>query len=203
MSEKQSDSVPAKMQPVYDEITALTDTVCREHLDDDYVQLARKMTAALARKRPSPLQRGRRDVWAAAIVYALASINFLFDKSQVPTMQAEDLCALFGVSRKTAANKARTVRDALNACQADPKWWRPSNMEDNPFAWWVSVNGLVVDARKLPLAVQEHLANEGIIPFVPSKKEAGQNKSTSEPASGDDENQEDQPRIYHLKIEPV
>jgi hypothetical protein len=46
----QSDSVPAKMQPVYDEITALTDAVCREHLDDDYVQLARKMTAALARK---------------------------------------------------------------------------------------------------------------------------------------------------------
>ncbi len=171
MLEKKSYSVPAKMQPVYDEITAQTDAVCRNHLDEDYAQLACKMAAALARKRPSPLERGRRDVWAAAIVYALAGINFLFDKSQVPYMSAEDLAALFGVSQKTAANKARTVRDVLNIGQADPNWWRPSNMEKNPFAWWVSVNGLIVDARKLPLHIQEHLAREGIIPFIPSRKD--------------------------------
>lgn len=129
------------------------------------------MAAALARKGPSLLESGRRYVWAAAIVYALAGINFLFDKSQVSYMRAEDLAALFGVSQKTAANKARTVRDILNAGQADPNWWRPSNMEKNPFAWWVSVNGLAVDSRKLPLPVQEQLAKERIIPFVPSKKE--------------------------------
>jgi hypothetical protein len=113
------------------------------------------------------------------------SYNFLFDKSQVPYMRAEDLAALFGVSQKTAANKARTVRDALNAGQADPNWWRPSNMEKNPFAWWVSENGLVVDARKLPLHIQEQLAQEGIIPFVASKKEAVQNGDASEHAPSD------------------
>jgi len=203
MPKKQSDSVPIKMKPIYDEITALTDSVCRQHLDEEYAQLARKMTAALARKRPSPLERGRRDVWAAAVVYALASINFLFDKSQVPYMSAEDLAALFAVSQKTAANKARTVRDVLNAGQADPNWWRPSNMENNPFAWWVSVNGLVTDARELPLAVQEHLAREGIIPFVPSKKLAEQNKNASEHPSSDSENQEEKPQILHFKIEPI
>jgi hypothetical protein len=172
MPRKQSDSVPLKMQPVWGEIVDLTDAVCRKHLDDDYARLARKMTAALARKRPSPLERGRRDVWAAAIVYALASINFLFDKSQVPHMQADDLAALFGVSQKTAANKARTVLDALKTSKGDPMWWRPSNMDNNPFAWWVSINGLVVDARKLPRDLQEQLAKDGIIPFVPSGREA-------------------------------
>jgi hypothetical protein len=35
MPRKQSDSVPTKMQPVYDEITALTDAVCLQHLDED------------------------------------------------------------------------------------------------------------------------------------------------------------------------
>ena len=203
MSEKKSESVPVKMQLVYSEITALTDAVCSKYLDEEYAQLARKMAVALARKRPSPLERGRRDVWAAAIVYALGSINFLFDKSQVPHISSEELAALFGVSQKTAASKARTIRDALNAGQADPKWWRPSSLEKNPLAWWVSVNGLVVDARELPLAVQEHLAREGIIPFVPSRKEAGQNKSASEHASSDDEIHEDPPRIVHFKIEPV
>jgi hypothetical protein len=159
------------MKPIWSEIVALTDAVCRKHLDDDYAHLARKMTAALARKRPSPLERGRRDVWAAAIVYALASINFLFDKSQVPHMRADDLAALFGVSQKTAANKARTILDALTTSQGVPMWWRPSNMDNNPLAWWVIINGLVVDARTLPRDIQEHLAKEGIIPFVPSRKD--------------------------------
>lgn len=60
MPKGKSDSVPAKMQAVYDEIIALTDAVCRQHLDEEYAQLARLMTAALARKRPSPLDREER-----------------------------------------------------------------------------------------------------------------------------------------------
>jgi hypothetical protein len=43
------------------EVAAITDRVCAEHLDDEYAVLCRKATAALARKRPSPLLRsGRR-----------------------------------------------------------------------------------------------------------------------------------------------
>jgi hypothetical protein len=170
MSEKVSVSVPKKMQPIYDEIVALTDAVCREHLDEEYAELARSMAAALARKRPSPLERGRKDVWAAAIVYCLATVNFLFDKSQVPHMTAEELSALFAVSQKTAANKARQIRETLKIGQADPNWWRPSRLESNPFAWWVMIDGLAVDARDLPREVQEELVRRGLIPFVPGNK---------------------------------
>jgi len=170
MQNRKSESVPAKMQPVYDEIVALTDAVCREHLDEDYAQLARSMAAALARKRPSPLERGRKDVWAASIVYCLGTVNFLFDKSQAPYLSAEALADLFSVSQKTAANKARQIRDVLDIYQADPKWWRPSQMETNPFAWMVLVNGLAVDARNLPLDFQEELVRRGMIPFVPKEK---------------------------------
>ncbi len=170
MSEKRSESVPIKMRPAYDEITALTDTICREHLDEDYALLARRMAAALARKRPSPLERGKRHVWAAAILYSLGTVNFLFDRSQVPYMRAEELAALFGVSQSTAANKARQIRDLLGTSKADPKWWRPSKMEENPLVWWVIINGLMVDARNLPLAIQEELVRRKIIPFVPGKQ---------------------------------
>jgi hypothetical protein len=168
MSEKES--VPLKMQPVYDEITKLTDAVCSEHLDEEYAKLARKMTAALARKRPSPLERGRMDVWAAAIVYSLGNVNFLFDKTQVPHMKADELADLFGVSKRTAANKARQIKDILKMSQMDPKWWRRSKMESNPLAWWVLVNGLAVDARTLPLEFQEELVRRKLIPFVPGKR---------------------------------
>lgn len=170
MSNKKPDSVPSIMQPVYDEIVALTDAVCGEHLDEEYAELARKITAALARKRPSPLERGRKDVWAAAIVYSLGNVNFLFDKTQVPHMKADELADLFGVSQRTAANKARQIKDILKIGQMDPKWWRRSKMESNPLAWWVLVNGLAVDARTLPLEIQEELVRRKLIPFVPGKR---------------------------------
>lgn len=167
MSEKKSDPVPLKMQPVYDEIVAITDAVCYKHLDEEYAQLAREMTAVLARKRPSPLERGRKDVWAAAIVYSLANVNFLFDKTQEPHMKANELVDLFGVSQKTAANKARQIKDLLKMCQMDPRWWRPSKMESNLLAWMVMINGLAVDARTLPVEIQEELVKRKLIPFVP------------------------------------
>jgi len=43
------------MKARYAEITALTDIFCREMLNEEYAQVCREMTAALARKRPSPL----------------------------------------------------------------------------------------------------------------------------------------------------
>ena len=49
------------MRARFDEIVALTDQVCGEYLDEEYAQLVRYATAALCRKRPSPLERGRVD----------------------------------------------------------------------------------------------------------------------------------------------
>ena len=66
-----SKSVPKSMQPTYDAIDTLTDTFCRDHLDEDYRKLAQRMTAALCRKRPSPLTSGQPRTWACGIVYVL------------------------------------------------------------------------------------------------------------------------------------
>ena len=59
-----STSVPKSMQATYEAITALTDAFCRDHLNEDYRELARRMTAALCRKRPSPLASGQPRTWA-------------------------------------------------------------------------------------------------------------------------------------------
>src|SRR4051812_41155228 len=76
-----STSVPKSMQATYEAITALIDAFCREHLNEDYRELARRMTAALCRKRPSPLASGQPRTWACGIVYVLGQINFLTDPS--------------------------------------------------------------------------------------------------------------------------
>jgi hypothetical protein len=165
-----SEKVPKDMQVIYDKIVALTDEFGGHHLNDEYTLLARYAIAALCRKRPSPLISGSPNTWACGIVYALGFVNFLFDKSQTPYMNATDLCKSFGVSKSTGAAKAKVVRDTLGMVQLDPNWCLPSKMDDNPMAWIVIVNGMPVDARHLPRELQEVAYKKGIIPYIPADK---------------------------------
>jgi hypothetical protein len=130
MPPKDPNKVPQKMQSKYDEIAALTDAVCHEHLTDEYADLCRKLCATLARKRPSPLERGRTKSWAGAILYTIARVNFLFDTSQDPHMRADELCAAVGVSQGTASTKSTQIMDSLDIYQMDPDWTLPSRMDD-------------------------------------------------------------------------
>lgn len=165
-----SEQVPKNMQAVFDAIVALTDHFSRQHLNDEYAQLARYATAALCRKRPSPLLKGKADAWACGIIYALGFVNFLFDKSEQPFISAADLCAAFGVGKSTGSSKSKLVRDALNMMQLDPNWCLPSKLDNNPLAWMIMVNGLVVDARYVPREIQEMAYEKGLIPFIPADK---------------------------------
>src|SRR5215211_4071016 len=115
-------SVPRSMQATYEAITTLTDALCREHLNEDYRVLAQRMTAALCRKRPSPLASGQPRTWACGIVYVLGQINFLTDPSTQPFMTTADLCSRFGVGQSTASAKARVISDALHTNRMDPTW---------------------------------------------------------------------------------
>ena len=165
-----SENVPKSMQDIYAQIVSMTDEFAQQHLNDEYAQLIRYATAALCRKRPSPLSRGTINTWACGITYSIGFANFLFDKSQAPYISAGDLCAAFGVSKSTGAAKSKTVRDFLNIGQLDPHWCLPSKLEQNPMAWMIMVNGMYVDARYAPLEIQEIAYEKGLIPYIPGKR---------------------------------
>ena len=167
---KSAESVPLALRPTFEAVSKIAEAFCREHLDEEYAQLSRKLVAALCRKRPSPLLQGQPRVWAAAVVYALGSVNFLWDKSQTPHMTATELCERFGVGKSTASTRARQIMDGLRIRQADPRWYRPSRMDENPLAWLVQVDGLVVDIRTEPRELQEEAFRRGIIPYVPAAR---------------------------------
>ena len=162
-----SDQVPAALQDRYNEIIALTDRCCQEHLTQEYTDLCRSMAAKLCRKRPSPVITSKANVWACAIVYSLGRVNFLFDKSQTPYLQASDLCQHFGLSTSTGAAKSKVIMDSLRIGLMDMHWTRPSRLADNPTAWLIQLDGMIVDARNLPVAVQEEAFRRGLIPFMP------------------------------------
>ena len=102
-----SNRVPRQMQSKFEEIASLSDEFCQEYLNDEYAEIVRKATAALCRKRPSPLTKGRISVWACSIVNAVGYVNFLSDSSNLPYISSSDLCKAFGVGQSTASNKAK------------------------------------------------------------------------------------------------
>jgi hypothetical protein len=84
-----SEQVPKPLLPIYEAITAITNAFCDTHLNAEYAQHSRQLAAALSRKRPSPLLRGKVATWACGIVYALGSVNFLGDRSSEPSMRMD------------------------------------------------------------------------------------------------------------------
>jgi hypothetical protein len=108
--------------------------------------------------------RGDTRIWAAGAIYAVGQVNFLFDRSQQPHMTADQLAACLGVVKTTMANKAALINKSLNLGVFEPDLTRPAMLQQHPLAWLVEVDGLIVDARTLPLELQDEARRRGLIP---------------------------------------
>lgn len=78
-------------------------------------------------------------------------------------MRADELCGYFALSASIGAAKSKMIMDVLKIRVADPHWTLPSGLADNSLAWLIQVNGMIVDARKLPKDIQEEAVQGGII----------------------------------------
>ena len=168
MAELDELKIPKAMRQVAEEIIEITDQVCAELLDFEYTGLARQAVAKLARKRPSPLASGRRGTWAAAVVYALGQVNFLFDSSREPHLTGDELSAAFGVAKSTMSGKAKQVRDLLKMSYFSAEFMRADLIAENPMVWLIEVDGLAVDSRSLPIEFQVVAFERGYIPYIPA-----------------------------------
>lgn len=129
------------------------------------------MLEKLCRKRPSPLLGGRDATWAAGIVYAIATNNFIFDKSNPCYMTAQEIAGGFNLSASTAANKASELRGMFDVNPLNTEWMVQELIESNPAVWLLKVDGYVVDIRDMPLAVQNLAFEKGLIPYVPGERD--------------------------------
>ena len=158
--------IPKALRRDAEQVFGLTDPFCAEFLDKEYGLLCRKMVAALARKRPSPFARGDLTIWAAAVIYTVGSVNFLFDKDQTPHMTGDEIARLTGVPKSTLANKAKVIRRTLRLRPMDVAYRRREMVENHPMAWLIRVNGVVVDARDMPIEIRDEARRRGLIPTL-------------------------------------
>lgn len=97
-----------------EEIKGLALAFCEEHLNEELAGYALKLCEKLARKRKLSITRGQKEIWAAAIVYVIARLNFLFDMENEFFLSADTICDFFGTKKLTIGNKATQIEKICN-----------------------------------------------------------------------------------------
>ena len=143
-----------------EKLLELTGTFCSQKLNDDYFLLCENLVKKMGRKREVPFKRGKLEIWAAAVIYAIGSINFLFDKSFEPHVTANQISDYFGTKNSTVSNKARKIREMFNLTMFDNEFSTEHMKATNPFNDLVMVDDLIVPLSSIPEDLQELVRKE-------------------------------------------
>ena len=171
-----SDEVLSKFKAV----VALTDAFCKRYLNEEYVRMCRRLAMALARKQPSPLTRGRKEVWACGIVRTIGWVNVLDDPKSSPYMKLIDIDPKFGLANSTGQGKCMAIKRMFGIGRLNPDWTLPSRLGDNTVVWKVWINDELVDIRQESREEQEKAFRKGLIPWIPADREDGKAPDESE-----------------------
>ena len=97
-----------------DEMKALVQPFCDQYLNEELTGYVMKLCERLGRKRTISITRGRPHIWAAAVVYVIARLNFLFDQENPFFLTADTICEFFGTRKSTVGNKATQIMKDCN-----------------------------------------------------------------------------------------
>ena len=89
-----------------DEIKKLVTPFCDEYLNDELKNYVFELSNRLMRKRKISITRGRSEIWASAVIYVIARLNFLFDENNPFYITPDLICNHFGTVKSTIGNKA-------------------------------------------------------------------------------------------------
>ncbi len=142
-----------------DQLIKITVNFCDKFLNEEYAKLSEKLIRKMARKRDIPFLSGQMEIWAAAIIYALGRINFLFDKSLDLHTSADEICTYFGTSKSTTSQKAKYIIDMFRLRYWDKDFSTEQMKKDNPFAKIVFINGIPLHLDAFPEELKQIISH--------------------------------------------
>jgi hypothetical protein len=130
----------------------------RTRLNPEYTGLALKLCDKISRMRKLSIQRGRVEIWAAAIIYVIARLNFLFDPENEVYIKADDLDAFFGTKKSTVGSKAGMIQKSANIYLGDPEF--SSAKIADMFRFYETEDGFVIPGSMLDSLRDQQDENE-------------------------------------------
>ena len=115
------------------EVTELVESFCKQYFTGELTACALKLCDKLGRIRKLDITRGKKEIWAASIVYVIARVNFLFDKANNNFLTSDIICDFFNTKKTTTGNKATTIEKALNIGIGDTNYCTTEIIESFSF----------------------------------------------------------------------
>jgi hypothetical protein len=119
----------------------------RINLDPEHTILALKLCDKIGRMRKLSIQRGRPEIWAAAIISVIARLNFLFHPDHKVYITADELDDYFGTKKSTVSNKAGMIQKTADIYIGDPEF--SSEEIADMFRYYETEDGLIIPASML------------------------------------------------------
>ncbi|WP_269412288.1 DUF6398 domain-containing protein [Lentibacillus daqui] len=133
-----------KLAEKKEQLLQLTGDFSKTYLNEEYEVVVKKLIDKMARKRDVPFIAGKIEIWAAAIIHALGTVNFLFDESTQPYASVTDINEYFHTNKSTVSQKSKKIRDMFNMSYFDSEFATESVKQENPLNNMSMINGLLV-----------------------------------------------------------
>jgi hypothetical protein len=139
--------VDPKKQARIDEVKALLADFSKEHLATapDVAGYIEKLWDQIARKRSYVITGGTKEVWASAVVYVIARLNFLFDKASSSYLSPETICGYFATIKGTVSARAAEIEKLCRIRVGHEGLCRPEISDELTFV--ELPNGMVLPKR--------------------------------------------------------
>lgn len=91
------------------EVKELLEKFATAHLNDELLEYCYKLWDKIGRKRNYIITGGKKEIWASAVIYAIARLNFLFDFKSSKPLTTDMICNFFGTKKSTVSTKATEI----------------------------------------------------------------------------------------------
>ncbi len=98
-----------RKQKRIDEVRRLLNAFCEQRLSPEHAQYVADLWERIGRKRNYVITTGKAEVWASAVIYVIARLNFLFDRSSPQYLPPDTICDFFGTKKSTVAARATHI----------------------------------------------------------------------------------------------
>ncbi len=115
------------------EVSERVESFCKRYFTGELTACALRLCDKLGRIRKLDITRGNKEIWAASIVYVIARVNFLFDKTNNNFLTSDIICDFFDTKKTTTGNKATTIEKALNIGIGDTNYCTTEIIESFSF----------------------------------------------------------------------
>ena len=103
-------------------VVGLVQSYAEKHLDNEYLTLAKKLIARIEQEPGRVLETETAELWAAAVVHAISSVNFLFDKAHPLYVAEASIAEHFNQLPQTVADQSIWLRTNLKIRHFDPEF---------------------------------------------------------------------------------